>query len=241
MALARWRCSCPICRLLVHPVLKRVGATGDAGGEGGGEMPARREVVRAPLSGGGGAAEAPTPSEAVGEASVEATPPAPQQVQVEIPVDEIVSKVVEGVSSSVSEANKVVLERIEQLEESIGKVRVELKNIVDSLQEVVVELREMLSEASNPFTQVGATAVATSPQQPRVEGLVRAARSIANIVSRAGLEVFDKVVDEYVKAGVIGEDEAKKLKALARGLATLGSRGVRAEDVIALLEAVSHG
>lgn len=237
--MAGWRCNCPLCRLLVHPVLRRLGA----GGQGGPAVP-RREAEAAPPGEEATVVTPLGPGEASGAtAGGEPLPPvSPKAVPV---VDEellegFASKISASLREVVEGSNKVLLERLDRIEENVGKLRKEVKELVAGMENVIVEFREALGELSNPlFAQPPSGAL--QPPGGRAMGGAYAARlealvgSLGELVEKAGLDTVLELLDEYVKAGLLSEEEARRLKALARTIAKLGSKKVDPRTVVAIL------
>jgi polyhydroxyalkanoate synthesis regulator phasin len=189
-------------------------------------------VVAAPL----GQGEAAAAAGGV-EAGVEAE--APPAVKVEAPGPVISEELLEGFASKISASirevvegsNKVLLERLDRIEENVGKLRKEIRDLVSSMEGVIVEFREAISSLSNPFFAApggvpGGGLQAGSPQVPpgAAQGLEALVKSMWELVEKAGLETVEELIDEYVKAGLISGDEARKLKAIARTVARLRGR-----------------
>ena len=245
--MARWRCDCPICRLLVHPVLRRLGAVGPegpavprAGAPAAPRQPRGPAVEAAPLQPQAGGA----PAEA-GEAAAPLAAPvkAPQPVLDEELLEGFATKISASVREVVEGTSKVLMERLDRIEENLGKLRKEIQGLVSSMENVIVEFREAISELSNPLyaAQPGAPAGPAAPGQAmaapvaasgHLEALVR---SLSELVEKAGLETVEELLDEYVKAGIIGEDEARRLRAIARTLSKLRGKKVDPSLILPLL------
>ncbi len=152
--MASWSCNCPICRLFVHPVLRKVSPSGappasplatEASPEEISSPASKFEALaeKAPLTLEGGeqtqespietALLQPQPQAIEASKAEEAAPPEeePRAVEVTIPQE--------------------LIERIEQLEEEVGKLRSELSTINESIKSILVETRELLAEAASPF------------------------------------------------------------------------------------------
>ena len=185
-----WKCNCPLCRLLVHPVLRLVSGKGKSSVEHVSEVKGGGEVgEEVPLT------EVPTPTTPAAkreearqgeelELSVEeVAPPLPTlpqgkeggeqpQLPPEVPVplpqqpqaqQEQQARTEVKPQTIEVEVPKELVERIDQLEEEIGKLRKELSSINESLKNIVLEVKEALAEASSPFN------VLSIPEKPPKE------------------------------------------------------------------------
>lgn len=232
--MARWRCSCPVCRLLVHPVLRRLGAVGEAGGP----SVARREAAAAPAVGETEVSPLASPAgPSVGEEEAAEGPAggplSPKTVAAALDeelLEGFASKISASIREVVEGSNKVLLERLDRIEENVGKLRKEIRDLVSSMENVIVEFREALGELSNPlFAQPGGmpgTGLAQAGA-PAAQGLARLealVESLATLVEKAGLDAVLELIDEYVRAGLLSEEEARKLKAIAKTVARLGGK-----------------
>jgi hypothetical protein len=151
-----WSCNCPICRLFVHPVLRRVSAprappTSPLATE------APPEETTPPVNKFEALAEkAPLPPEGGEQQQIppaESVTPQPQPQAVEASVTEEAASSKEKMEPQVVEVSipQELIERIEQLEEEVGKLRSELTTVNESIKSILVETRELLAEATSPF------------------------------------------------------------------------------------------
>lgn len=237
---AGWRCNCPLCRLLVHPVLRRLGAGGQGGPavprrEAGAAPPGEEATVVTPLGPGEGAGTV-----AGGEPLPPVSPKAAPVVDEEL-LEGFASKISASLREVVEGSNKVLLERLDRIEENVGKLRKEVKELVAGMENVIVEFREALGELSNPLFAQPLPAGGHQPPGGRAVGAAYAARlealvgSLGELVEKAGLDTVLELLDEYVKAGLLSEEEARRLKALAKTIARLGSKKVDPRTVVAIL------
>lgn len=245
--MTRWRCSCLICRLLVHPVLRRVpgasegisvGHSSEATAEG---AEARAELVRAaPLSGETG--------EETGGAVAPASPStvAAQSVPVEEIIEGVVGKVGETLRSSFEENTKILVERLDRIEENLGRLRKELQGLVSGMENIIVEFREALSELTNPLTTPSAPSdQAISPLQPVLPGsspfpsqpphLISFVSTMVELLKKAGLDVVENLIRDYRDAGVLSDEEAKRLSVIARAIARLREKGVDDQTIVSIV------
>jgi len=245
--MASWRCSCPICRLLVHPVLRRAGGSSAVTGLAESQRAAQSPRPSAETGGElqtevGAAAEAP---------AIQSAPLSPPQQPVitEEVIEGLAVKVTEGLREVLEGSNKVLVERLERIEENVGKLRKEIQGLVSSMENMIVEFREAISELSNPFAAAarprieipmasGGTTLPplASDGETRLTALVR---SLRQLVEQIGLETLEELIDEYVKAGVLKEEEARKIKAIARTLAKLRGKDIDESTLLPLLAKAS--
>ncbi|BES80938.1 hypothetical protein [Pyrodictium abyssi] len=211
--MAAWRCSCPICRLLVWPLVRR------AGGEAGpGPSPEPGAEEASEPAGEEAGPEVEAQEEAVG---VTAAVPSVDEV-----AEKVAENVVDAVRSAVQESARSVLERLSGVEGKLDKLHDEVKGLVSSVEAVVLELREALSEASNPLAGPAGTA--------GNGGLQAAIRALGEIVERSGAGVVEEIVREYVRAGVLSEEEARRITAIARAVERARERGLEPRVALAL-------
>ncbi|MET1101014.1 MAG: hypothetical protein ABWW69_00835 [Pyrodictiaceae archaeon] len=232
----QWRCNCPVCRLFVHPVLRRFERREEERLE---EKEGREEtgVERfAPLA-------VPVDNSGRGEAEAAGSPispeasVAPQPLITEEVIDNLASKIAEGVREAIESSNKVLVERLDQVEESVGRLRKELQSLTDSLQNIIVELRDAISELSNPFGALRGgssdfSALALNVDGGRVRKLSMLVSSLRMLIDKLGPETAKSIINEYAEKGLIGEDEAKRILAIISTLTKLRGKDVRVEELI---------
>jgi len=239
-----WRCSCPVCRLLVHPVLRRAGGSSAAEARPVttvAEQEAPKPQGLGEIMGGPGAG-----AETVGETPGMQTPPLaqPQQpVITEEIMEGLAAKISEGIREVLEGSNKVLVERLERIEENVGKLRKEIQGLVSSMENMIVEFREALSELNNPFAMAsrpGIGPAALGGAHPPLPGngdskLVALIQSLRQLIEQVGLKTVEELIDEYVKAGVLKEEEARKIKAIALTLDKLRGKKLDESTLIPLL------
>ncbi len=232
----------------MHPVLRRVGGLSEPRGthprglEKEVSAPEERPVQAAPLSAGESVAQAGA------EAPLQPAATSAQFVTQEV-LEGIVSKVVENVRTALEENGKILVERLDRIEENVGKLRKEIQGLVSSMENVIVEFREAISELTNPLIQAPAV---QSPTQPRSEPMVTGSVSMVpaplpsarlagfvkpllRLLDKANEEVLVGIIDEYVKNGIISQDEGKKLKVIVSTIAKLKKQGVDDETIVAII------
>lgn len=226
--MASWSCNCPICRLFVHPVLRRASLSRappttplatEALLENESNVTTKFEAIaeRAPLT-----AEEEMSSQ---EQSIE-LPPAQHTLP---QVAEVAGLEESAPQGEEKEEQKVVevtipqelVERIEQLEEEVGKLRSELSTINESIKSIIVETRELLSEAASPFN------VLRMVQQPSSSGngkkkevngngkvkpltkpskFINLARIALKLLNDFGRDKAIEIMRGYAEIGVINKD-----------------------------------
>ncbi len=230
-----WRCSCPLCRLLVHPMLRRLGV-----------LETRIERLSTPTVG------EPTPRQAPISEPLETSESPPSSLestvstslaslesQLSSVVEDTVNKLASSIRDSIESSNKVLIEHLDRLEETIGKLRKELKDLVSGMEDMMVEFREALSNFNNPFAGgaengkgVLLSALSTHPSS---SSLVALLPSLRQLIDRIGLETVEELIEEYKESGILGEEEAKRLRAIARTIARLRGRELDEKLLIPLL------
>jgi len=246
---ARWRCNCIFCRIFVHPVLRRIGGLSESreahpqGPEKAeSSAPEERPVQAAPLSAG----------ESATQVSAEASPQPgamPAQFVAQEVLEGIVSKVVEDVRTALEENEKILVERLDRIEENVGKLRKEIQGLVSSMENVIVEFREAISELTNPLIQAPAVQSSTQPRSesmtsssvsmvsapPPSARLAGFVKPLLKLLDKANEKVLVSIIDEYVKNGIVSQDEGKKLKVIVSTIARLRKQGVDDETITAII------
>ncbi len=251
--MAHWRCNCIFCRLFVHPVLRRIGALSEpreARPRGAVEeketpSPAERPIRAAPLS---SSEEETLGQSEAGSQPVSPSPVIAQGITQEV-IEGIVSKVVEDVRTAIEENGKILVERLDRIEENVGKLRKEIQGLVSSMENVIVEFREAISELTNPlipspatqsFSQVrsgsgtpGSSSI-SSIQRPSTR-LAEFVKPLIQLLDKTSEELLINIIDEYIKNGIISQDEGKKLKVVVSTIAKLKKQGVDNNSIIAII------
>lgn len=168
-----WRCDCPICRYIVKPVLRRlVGELGEqskeqerqepveqieAGAEKQ-EQPAKEPSQLQELAQRFGAVVAPLQqAQEQGEQPAQAqqaqqpqSPPAKQAPQ-GARQQESSGGQEQRVVQVRAEVPKEVIDRIDQLEQEVSKIKTFVKASIEGIKATLVDLRSAMAELSNPF------------------------------------------------------------------------------------------
>ncbi len=330
-----WRCGCPICRVLVYPILK-IARTSSA--ERGKSLPLEHEgaseeqiseisaeteiaqerpYVRIKLS----EIQQTEPTQTQLPAIPTVPPSMPQQplqpVQQPAPIPQERPSTTESETpqrSVQAEVPQQVIERIQQLEEEVSKIKNYVRASIDGIKATLVDLRSAIAELSNPFnilrkyadilfgeegktipeserrrgnshqqaqqytqptnvasfvpivtypvlttpmalptstalTQSTEAAGAALQPQRKIQqrnklngentsliqlgkpGVLRSAVLWLNkAIERLGLENVSKLLDSYVKAGLLTKDTGEALKELAMIVAQLRKNGVPIEE-----------
>ncbi len=168
-----------------------------------------------------------------------------------IPVDEIiegvVGKVGETLRSSFEENTKILVERLDRIEENIGKLRKELQSLVSSMENIIVEFREALSELTNPLTtpslppaqsstlsQLSQPVVTPTPSSSS-HRLLNLVNTFTELLKRTGLDVVEQLIRDYKDAGVLSDKEAERLSIIARTIARLRERGIDEQTIVSVV------
>lgn len=238
-----WRCNCIFCRLLVHPVLRRLGGGGSS-----------LSVPRERSGSGEQAVEAGSPAGealenpvhtvqsqgSVGAVDVEALAESISSI-VESRLGDVAGKVAEQVQPMLSESTRVVVERLERIEENMGRLRKEVKELLSGMENMVMEFREALNDISNPLyvQHMQHTSGGNgSGSSKSVESLIS---SIATLVDKAGIDTVLELIDEYEDTGLLSPDEAKVLKLVARTVHKLKESKVPDQVVSELVSKIISG
>ncbi|BEP18211.1 hypothetical protein PYJP_15630 [Pyrofollis japonicus] len=244
--MARWRCNCPICRIFVHPVLRRLGGGLSE------ERVAERPIRRAPLTP-EGEEEKHAPQESPEMAPSVTAEGAPQLQPVmaapsisEEVIEGIVGKVVEGMRTVLEENTKVMVERLDRIEENMGKLRKELQGLVSSMENIIVEFREAISELSNPLVapsnpqQPGSIAASPGTAQSfkASSNVLNFAKSIIGLVDKTDPRIIEEIIDEYKKVGILSDKEAEKLAAIVKTVSRLKEKGLDNNTIITIISSM---
>ena len=211
----------------------------EAGIEAGGVS--REEIVRAtPLT---------AKTEEAGEVGAETAASMVQAAQ-PIPVDEIiegvVGKVGETLRSSFEENTKILVERLDRIEENIGRLRKELQSLVSSMENIIVEFREALSELTNPLTTPSlppaqstlsqlSQPIATPTPSSSSHRLFNLVNTFTELLKRTSLDVVEQLIRDYRDAGVLSDKEAERLSIIARTIARLRERGIDEQTIVSVV------
>ena len=120
-----WPCSCAICRLLVHPILR---------------------LLRAHSKG-----SSTTALEASSEAVEISETPILQQPAPAIDVEKLQEAIASHISAIVDSKLREFSSRVEAVEQEVKSVRDDVAKSIDEIKGVMVDLRASIAEASNPF------------------------------------------------------------------------------------------
>jgi hypothetical protein len=198
-------------------------------------------VRAAPLSGETG--------EEAGEVVAPASPSAVavQSVLVEEIIEGVVGKIGETLRSSFEENTKILVERLDRIEENLGRLRKELQGLVSSMENIIVEFREALSELTNPLTAPSAPLAqppsplqsvvlpGSSPFLSQPPHLLSFVSTMVELLKKAGLDAVEQLIRDYRDAGVLSEEEARKLNAIARAIVRLREKGVDDQTIVSVV------
>lgn len=219
----RWSCNCILCRLVVHPVVRRFESVGSVG-LGNEVSPQKPEEVTEDL----------IPKQQGLEVKALEIPQQiqqPQQDLTQVKQVEVVGEV---------RIPKEVIERFEQIEEEIGKLRKELSTLSESMKTVLIEVKEAISEVSNPFNVLRER----SDGSKDGNGSRRDGRKIQPSTFLNLLKVAYKMLDEigkeetvlilkgYADVGVVDEHVGEVLIKLVELADAMKSKGLTVEKQI---------
>ncbi|HIQ03001.1 MAG TPA: hypothetical protein EYH40_01115 [Desulfurococcales archaeon] len=158
----KWKCNCPLCRIIIHPIIRTIESK--YGGSASyltqkpattpeTELPEFPEEVKLMMQRPREETSGKKASEEQEELPIiPSAPQTPNTHTVQSNQASIAPKETELTPTQVKvEVPRELVERIDQLEEEIGKLRKELSTINESLKSVVLEFKEALAEASSPF------------------------------------------------------------------------------------------
>lgn len=152
-----------------------------------------------------------------------------------------------------------VIERFERLEEEISRLRKELSELSESMKAVMVEVKEAITEGSNPFNVLREKpSSGKSGSGSQRNGKKSLSASFPNLLKTVNLlKIVYKMLDEvgkeqtmlilkgYVDVGVIDEDVGEVLIKLVELADAMRSKGLTLEKqlphVFALFRALSTG
>ncbi len=258
--MASWSCNCPICRLFVHPVLQRVSPprappTSSLATEAPPEEAAVSKfealAERAPIT--------PNKGEQEQVTNLEEMLPQPQIYVVEARKAEET----EGHVEMEAEPRAVevtipqeLIERIEQLEEEVGKLRSELSTINESIKNILVETRELLAEATSPFNVLrmaqrpstghgnggrkGGNGSGEVKPSTRPSKFINIARIALKILNDFGKDKAIEIMRGYAEIGVIDKSTGETLVKIVDFVDRTRRMGISLEKQVPYLYALTR-
>lgn len=238
-----WRCNCIVCRVLVHPVIRRVShptssVTITEPSESI-ETPISEEVRTAP--------EAPPLTPQV--VSQPQQPTEHQQPQHQPTVVEV-------------KLPPELVERMSKLDENIASLRKDLTELSESIKSMVVEFKEFFAESTSPFNLLrepqrrgngngkgggGRGGVEGRVAQVRITptSFFEVLKVAYSMLSRMSKEQVSTIVESYVKVGLVDEDTGKALNVIIDLAENMRKHGLSPEDQLpylyALIQALNVG
>lgn len=210
-----WRCSCPLCRLLVHPVLRRL-ETGQGTNHVAELEYSSRETANVPLE-----PEVQTLPEAPPQLNQQATEVRQEPVvEVRIPPE--------------------LTERIESIEREIDKLHKEIDSLHKSMTSIAVEIKEVLSEVSNPFNALRGQSNGNrkingdrgSSGKMTASTFINILRVLHDMVGDMSKEQAQLLIRSYIEAGVVSGDVGEALEKLVDVVDAMRRSGLTPEKYL---------
>ncbi len=250
----RWRCECPICKIVVHPILKAIIRTKEVknveeGGNKGTEIITTRKE-----------AEQIDKYEGIDLGKVSRTPHATStgaaiDVATQLPTNVVAATEIESIGGSSreeeqkQEGEKVsktevkipseILDKIKLLEDELAKVRDYVNANINDIKSALIEIKSSIEELSTPFTmkkEVKDRSIKHIDEGLRSESVSLDLKSLRDItlwlnkvLSMVGLSKLKKLIDSYVEAGILNETLGNALRSMALVVDSLRNENVRPE------------
>ncbi|MEM4921320.1 MAG: hypothetical protein QXQ35_08415 [Candidatus Nezhaarchaeales archaeon] len=221
----RWVCGCPLCRILVHPILSSISSIEPT------EQSHYRETEEVPrehtLEQVVAEVEPQPPEESkTTSSSANEVSPTPQLIEVKVPEE--------------------VMERISKLEDEIKRVRDELSAVSEGLRNAVIEFKEVIAEASSPFSILkkngngNGRSKANGAHRIAPSTFVELLRVIDSMLNEMDKDTVIALLSGYFKAGIISEAIGSSLLELVELAYTMKSKGISVEKQIPYLYALAQ-
>jgi len=130
-----------------------------------------------------------------------------------------------------------VRKKIEKLENELGKLRNELKEALESITEALIDVRAAVVENVNPFfaTDGGRQLAPVFGAGIDVEHLVELIRMLNEELDKFNLDTLVELIDGLAESGSISEASARTLKALVKAVSKMREKGVSVDKQIRLI------
>lgn len=141
-----------------------------------------------------------------------------------------------------------VMERISRLEDEIKKVRDDLSTVSEGLRNAVIEFKEIIAEASSPFSLLKRDGNGGGNGKSKANGAQRIAPStfvellkvVDAMLSEMDKETVIALLSSYVKAGVIGETVGASLAEIVELAYIMKCKGISVEKQLPYLYALAQ-
>ncbi len=225
----KWRCNCPICRLIVSPIFNQISEN------------IQEATVSVPLI-----AEA-LPTNTI-ENLQEETGSDMGDSNISILDNRVSSIVTQSVNSAVEKVEKDILNNLSKVSEEIAQLRSELsetiKNFNDaikSLNELAIELRTSMSDIGNPFFVHESNGNGWGKSNghkisPKV--LEKVLRDLWKYSENMDGSTLKELLQDYVESGVIDKETGEVILKLVDHMYRLKPKGFTIEDSIRLLQTI---
>lgn len=225
--MAKWRCNCPICRAIVHPIFSQMIEN----------IPELIQSVEAQI----------TPVENFEEAGNVETKNM-RSIDLDNLNEKVASTVSQSVNGAIEKVEKNFLNNLSKLSEEISLLRNELsetvKNFneaVKNLNELALELRVFMSDADNPFTLHGSNgngwgkSNGNRRNQKVIEGVLRELWKYSETYDSSTLK---ELLKDYVESGILDSETGEALLKLIDHIYKLKPKGFTIEDSIRFLHTI---
>lgn len=238
-----WKCNCIVCKVLVHPILRRVShSTSSVTVAEASEFNevSTSEVIETP----------PETQRSIPQIVSQPQQPTEQQQQPQQPTIVEVKLPPE------------LVERMSKLDESVASLRKDLTELSESIKSMVIEFKEFLAESTSPFNLLrehqrrGNGNGKGSSNRGGAESKVIQVRItptsffevlkvVYSMLGKMNKEQVSTIVESYVKVGLVDEDTGKALNAIVDLAENMRKYGLNPEDQLpylyALIQALNIG
>jgi len=259
-----WACNCPLCRALVHPILKLLVIGQEANnkqrhtkqqittiGKGEGERLSDTEQLegisvteRSQLGEGGIKGGKQENVEESNGGSKQQNKDVSNQTMYSLQVQTIQDTAATPQPQEKLEQKEVktvipeeVKERIEKLENELGKLRSELKEVLESISEALIDVRAAVVENINPFLSTNGSKqmLDTLNVGVSVEHVVELIKVLNDELAKFNPNALVELIDCLAESGSISERDARMLKALVKIVSEMKRKGITVDEQIRLI------
>ena len=246
----RWSCECPLCRIFIHPILKVLVRTKEAKGDESAKEVNRgtnKERVEKFHAEELKNIEKVTQIPQVVNIAMNTASQLPTNV---ISIEnmgniaknepgEESKKEREDISGIEVKIPSEVLNKIKSLEDELTKIREYVNANINDIKSALIDIKSSIEELSSPFTMgEGSDVKEVKHVDERLKGggavldpasLEDITLWLNKVLNVVGLNKLEKLIDSYVKAGILSEDLGNALRSMALVIESLISENVSPE------------
>lgn len=132
---------------------------------------------------------------------------------------------------------KEVKEKIEKLERELGELRSELKEALESISEALIDVRAAVVENVNPFltTNGDKQMLDMLASNVDIDNIVELIKVLNEELDKFNLDALVELIDSLAESGSISEANARILKALVKTVSEMKRRGVSVDEQVRLI------